>query len=244
MSNWLLQNFDMRMSVDAQVVTPAPRASGEAAYEALKSEIVLCGLAPGEEVSEAKLEKRFGFNRAAIRKALTRLTQENLIKPVGRIGHQVAPLSLADIHDVFLLRRQLEPFAARLAAGRVDEKALRELDQACQAGYVPGDRAGEVGFLEANRCFHIGIARASGSPRLAACLEQLHNETTRILYLGFRLKNRSTEWVHGHEALLDALVLPDADAAERIAAELLENSADQVTRAALGSPRILNLQLM
>ena len=225
-------------------VTVANRSPGEIAYELLRDEIILCRLAPGEEVSEAQLEQRYGLTRACVRKALQRLSQENLVRPQVRVGHLIAPLSLADIRDVFLLRRQIEPMAARMAAGNIDEEAMRTLDAACMAEYVPGDEAGEVAFLEANRRFHIAIGRASGSQRLASWLEQLHNEATRILYLGFRLSDHSREWVHGHETLLSALVAPDPDEAARIALVLLENSEKQVVEAAINSPVLLNASLI
>lgn len=222
---------------------PISVSLADQAYDIIRDEIVLCRLAPGEMISEAILEERCGIARAAVRSALARLIQEGLIRSSGGKSRIVAPLSLADIQDVFLLRRQLEPLAARLAAGKVSEPLLRVLDDACREGYTPGDLKGELRFLNANRRFHLAIADASGSFRLARILEQLHNETTRILYLGFRLSDRSKEWSHGHENLLDALVRPDPDEAARIALELLDNSYDQILQAAMSSPRIQEVSL-
>lgn len=213
------------------------------AYELLRDEIILAQLAPGEVVSEATLEHRYGLNRAAVRSALARLIQEGLVELRGRKHRMVASLSMRDIQDLFLLRRQLEPLAARLAAGKVSEPLLRVLDDACRAGYTPGDLKGELQFLNANRRFHLAIAEASGNARLARVLEQLHNEATRILYIGFRLSDRSKEWSHGHENLLQALVRPDAAESERIARELLDNSFEQIMTAARNSPRIQDLSL-
>ena len=221
----------------------SPTSLADQAYERLRDEIVLCRLAPGETVSESVLEQRYALARAAVRSALARLVQEGLVKSSGGKARVVAPLTLGDVNDVFLLRRQLEPLAARMAAGKVDEPHLRVLDEACRAGYTPGDLKGELGFLNANRRFHLAVAEASGSPRLARILEQLHNEATRILYLGFRLRNRSEEWSHGHESLLEALMRPDGDEAARIALELLDNSYDQIVQAALSSSKIRDVSL-
>lgn len=213
------------------------------AYELLRDEIVLCRLAPGDMVSEATLEQRFGLAKAAIRSALARLVQEGLVRSSGK-SRIVAPLTLGDINDVFLLRRELEPLAARMAAGKVDETRLRVLDDACRAGYTPGDLKGELRFLDANRRFHLAVAEASGSPRLSRILEQLHNEATRILYLGFRFRNRSEEWSHGHESLMEALMRPDPAEAARVALALLDNSFDQITQAALGSSKLRDVSLV
>lgn len=215
----------------------------EQAYELIRDEIILCGLKPGEVVSETILEVRFGLVRSAVRSAMARLTQERLIKVVGTKSRIVAPLTISDIRDVFLLRRKLEPLAARLAAGNVSEKLLRILDDACRRAYESGDRKGELEFLGANRRFHLAIAEASGSLRLAQTIEYLHNEAMRMLYLSFQYSNRSDEWSHGHENIVKALVRPDPDDAERIALSLLDNSFAEIMQAALNNPRLQDAQL-
>lgn len=220
------------------------RLLADEAFEAIKQDIILCRLAPGEEVSEAKLANAYSCGKAGIRKALTRLIQEGMVTAEGRRGHVIAPLSLADIKDVFRLREQIEPFAARLAAGRIDESAMRTLDEACRSGYTHGDRTSEIAFLDANRRFHLAIAEAAGSPRLYRWMEQLHNEATRILYLSLRLGGAGADWSHGHESLLEALVRPSPDDAERIARQLLENSEEDVLSAALNSPALLKIGLV
>lgn len=217
--------------------------AGDDAYRLMKSDIVLSRIAPGAAVSEATLEKRYGIGRASIRKALTRLAQDGLVVTRPRSGHQVAPLTLADIEEVFMLRRRLEPYSVRLAAGRIDEAKMRALDRLCLASYVAGDIESELKFLEANRQFHVSLGYATGLPRLARMVEQLHDEASRILYLGFRLRSRSEEWSHGHEALLEALTRPDPDLAEKIATDLLDNSYLQVRKAALESPALLGAEL-
>lgn len=222
--------------------TMSPLLADEA-FAAIKRDIILCRLAPGEEVSEAKLDAAYGFGKAAIRKALARLGQEGLVTAENRHCTMIAPLSLADIKEVFLLREKIEPFAARLAAGRIDEPAMRILDEACRAGYDHGDRESEMRFLEANRRFHLAIAEASGSPRLARWMEQLHNDATRILYFSLHYSGKSMDWAHGHETLLAALVKPDPDLAEKIAHELLVESEQDVLRAVLRSPALLHVGL-
>jgi DNA-binding GntR family transcriptional regulator len=214
------------------------------AYAAIKQDIILCRLAPATAVSEARLAIAYGFGKAAVRNALTRLSQEGLVNTQSRRGHIIAPLALADIKEIFLLREHLEPFAARRAAGHVNEAQLRALNDVCRAGYESGDQDSEMRFLDANRRFHLSIAEAAGSPRLIGWMEQLHNEATRILYLSFRLGDKSIDWTHGHETLLDALICPSPDDAERIARELLVASEEEVLRAALNSPRLLNVALM
>ncbi|MDJ1466115.1 GntR family transcriptional regulator [Nitratireductor sp. GZWM139] len=213
------------------------------AYELIRDEIILGRLKPGEVVSETTLEERYQIARAAVRSAIAQLIGERLIKAVGKKSRIIAPLTVGDIHDIFLLRRELEPLAARLAAGNVSEELLRVLDEACRRAYEPGNKKGELAFLDANRRFHLAIGRASGSPRLTQMLEHLHNEASRILYLGFRNTNRSKDWTHGHENLLEALVRPSPEEAERIALQLLDKSYEDVMRAVITNPKFKDAQL-
>ena len=75
-----------------------------------------------------------GLGKAPIRAALARLAQDGLVAAIARRGWRVAPVTLADVLDVFRLRRSLEPLAARLAAERgIDAALLKRLDAAITA---------------------------------------------------------------------------------------------------------------
>src|SRR5258705_382776 len=79
---------------------------------------------------------------------------------------------------------------------------LRALDEACRAGYQPGDAKSTSRFLDSNKAFHVEIARATGNERLADAVEQLLDEMTRLLHLGLGLRNRSQEMLREHRALV------------------------------------------
>jgi hypothetical protein len=107
------------------------------------------------------------------------------------------------------LRMLLEPAAVEKACGNVDGALLRRFNAKCTAGYVPGDIASEMRFMEANRSFHMEIARASGNSRLYTALSQIMDEMTRLLHLGFVLRERPAEMHQEHDSLIDALVNND-----------------------------------
>lgn len=185
----------------------------DAAYESIKRDILECNLAPGQEVTERELSARYGMGKAPLREALIRLGHEALIQSIPRSGYQVARVTIQDVQDIFALRLLLEPAAARLAAGRIDEHVLRQLNEACSGGYKPGDRASETAFLRANSQFHVAIADASGNRRLARILEGLLGETERLFHLGLAVRDRTQEIKQEHEDLVAALAKGDADAA-------------------------------
>jgi DNA-binding GntR family transcriptional regulator len=70
--------------------------------------IVRCELAPSAEVTQNRLVASTGLGRSPVREALARLTAEGLMISRPRFGYQVAPITLADIREIFGLREIVE----------------------------------------------------------------------------------------------------------------------------------------
>lgn len=215
----------------------------ERAYERVKHDIICCLIPPGAEISEAMLCAQYKLGKAPVRMALSRLAHDGLVRAIPRRGYMVTPVTLKDIQDVFELRLMLEPQAARLAAGRVDAKRLRLLDEICRAGYQPGEAKSTARFLEANKEFHVSIAQASGNARLAHAVSQLLDEMTRLLHLGLGMRNRSQEMQHEHRSLMRALVRGEGGKAETICREQIEAARQMVMKAMLNCDSLLNVAI-
>lgn len=222
-------------------VAPAIPLLTDRAYERIKHDIITCAIAPGAEISEPQLCTHYHLGKAPVRMALIRLAHEALVHPIPRRGYRVTPITLKDIHDVFELRLMLEPTAARMAAGKVNAQRLRVLDDACRAGYQPGDVKSITRFLDANKAFHVAIAQATGNSRLANMTAQLLDEMTRLLHLGLRLRNRSLEMHHEHRVLVKALARGDGETAERISREQIEAARNMLVSAIMTSSTVLTL---
>ncbi|MBL6076777.1 GntR family transcriptional regulator [Belnapia sp. T18] len=225
------------MSFLAPIAMPAPLTAR--ALEAIRCDILAARLAPGEILSEAATAARLGLGKAPVRAALARLAEEGLVQAVPRRGWVVSLVTIRDIHEVFDLRLLLEPEAARRAAlnplARADAAALAQLDALCAAGYRPEATETALGFLEANRAFHVAVAGLSGNARLARQIGRLLDESTRMLVLGLRRRDRSGEMAHEHRALIAALATGDAPAAEARMQAQVSASRDMVL-AALTAP--------
>ena len=234
---------DLAERLDAPDAVPVLRRQSDEAYEAIARAIVRCDLAPGSTVSEAELAARFRLKTAATRAAVGRLSVVGLLRPVHRRGYVVKPITLRDVNDLFQLRAIIELAVVRLAAGRVDEAALRRLDRVRTQGYRPGDRDSEAEFLRANTEFHLAVARTIGNERLIATLEQTFSEMERLFHFGLAMRNRTAEMREEHSALIAALVAGDADAAERVTREELESSQAMVLGALMKSASLLDVSI-
>jgi DNA-binding GntR family transcriptional regulator len=195
-------------------------------YSRLRDDILCCEFMPGDAVSEASLAEQYGVGKAPVRASLARLRQEGLVEAVPRQGFVVRPLTVRDVRELYDARIILESNAARLAAGRIDAKALTGLNRAVRVGYTPGDRRTEARFLEANRKLHVRIAEASGNSRLVEIISALVAECDRILHLAMRLESSEARFRHGHEQIIEALQGGDGDTAAQEMARALANGRD------------------
>ncbi len=214
--------------------------SGSHAHEVLRRAIVRLELVPGTEISEQQLAARFDLSKANVRSALARLRAERLVLAEPRRGHVVAPLTLRDVSDVYELRLLLEPAAAAAAAGRLDAATLAGLRTPLAATVDVGDAASIDRFLDSNRAVHVTVARAAGNGRLAAIVERLLDDSERAIGIALRAgaAGRGLRVRGEHEALLDALALPDAEAAERLMRAAVARFRDELIATLGDSPAI------
>lgn len=203
--------------------TPLSLSAGDDAYHRLRRDVISCRLAPGAFVTEPELMARYDIRKTSCRLALTRLTQEGLVRSRPRKGHQITPITLRDVEEVFQLRVLLEPLAARLAVGRVDLDQLRALEAACREPHpVLGLTAQIDVFMDANKAFHLAIAEASGNQRLQRQLSALLDEMSRLVALGFGVQKTKPEIKHDHNALIEAFAEHDVRRVEQITRRHIE----------------------
>ena len=128
------------MDATARPAARTPTAA-EAAYQRLRAMILDNLLPPGTQRLEAELALELGMSRTPVREAMLRLQQEGLVSVTPRHGMRVAPISVADMRDIYDVLESLEPKAAELLARRgLDEAALAPLVEACDAMFGGGAR--------------------------------------------------------------------------------------------------------
>lgn len=214
----------------------ADRNLSDIAYAKIKDDVISCSLQPGEDISEGALASRYRMGKAPIRNALMRLRQEGLIVSRGRQGNAVSAITLRDIQEIFQLRLVLDVTAVRLAAGKVDARRLRELNEAAHASYAPGGKAGGSAYLKANRELHRYVAETAGNQRLAALVVSLMEQHERIVHMGLALQKREHEFHHFHDDLVAALIEGDGERAARLTESALRGGQKKVMEALADCP--------
>lgn len=214
------------------MITPTaePATSGRHALDGLRRAIAAGELRPGERVRQEEVATALGVSVAPVREALATLEQEGQLTYRPRRGYFVAELDLAELEEIYGLRRLLEERAARAALPALDAEAVERIAAAareCEEAADGGDVAAE---LAANRRFHFGILDGPGQAQTLRLIKLLWDSTEvyRAIYYNSPEARRSS--LEAHERILTALRDRDAD---RLVAELDAHRAEAL--AALGA---------
>ena len=220
-------------------VTPLLETSrrGDQAYEQLHRAIVSCRILPGTQITETALMDEFQIGKASCRVALLRLIQAGYIRSQPRHGYHVVPVTVKDVEEIFAMRTELEPLAARLAAGRVDQAQPERYERASRVT-VSSEIGNQIDFfLEANRSFHMAIAQASGNARLCRTLSGLLDEITRLVALGFGVQKVRPSIENDLTLMIEYLVAGDAQGAAEVARRHVETFREMTLEKVIDSLR-------
>src|SRR3979490_1616857 len=98
-------------------------------YENLRSDILTCRLAPGDDMREQDLAERYAVSRQPVREALLRLEREHLVTVEPRQGDRGNPVAPAAARDLLRFRLALEPACVAEAIENADQDVLQALDE-------------------------------------------------------------------------------------------------------------------
>jgi len=214
-------------------------------HKQLKSDIVTCKLAPGRCLSEMELAKRYEASRTPVREACRRLEHEGLIEIIPFRGYFIAPLTVADFHNLHELQLIVDPAAAALAAQRANPGEIEAMEACAKYEYQVGVQDSYYEFLQNNLKLHVGIAQSSCNDHLAKVVASIHIRLMRFFYLGLSIDAYGPVLVKEHTGIVDAIKARDSEAARKRAEEHVSNSIRRsssvflaATEVRLGEPEV------
>ena len=186
-----------------------PRSSlTQSAYEQLRAELLSGRMRPGEKIVIAKICVQLGVSLSAVREALSRLTSEDLVIAEPQRGFKVAPVAIADVHDLTRVRVEIERLCLThaIAKGSVawESEILAALHRLNNCVFNPLDVSGEWTALHAT--FHLRLVSACDSRWLLQIRKQLFDQGERYRRISVRRDERSRDLAGEHAALAHAVV--------------------------------------
>ncbi|HMF54142.1 MAG TPA: GntR family transcriptional regulator [Edaphobacter sp.] len=177
----------------------------ESLYRKIRLDIVECELTPGQAFSEAEIGRRYNVGRTPVREACRRLEQEGLIHIAPFRGYRIAPLSVAEFHDLEEMQLIFEPEAAALAAERASAEELDKMRLLATCEYQVGDRDSYRNFIQTNYQLHTLIAKSTRNRRLFEVISNIHIRLMRFFYLGLPFDSYGPALVAEHLRLVEAI---------------------------------------
>ncbi len=186
--------------------------NAEKAYTQIKGKIITAKMPPGSVINEAQLMEEFTLGRTPIREAIKQLQSENLVMVTPRKGMFVADIAVTDLLQIFEVRVELESFATKLAAERINEGELINLQKLATA-YQDVDIADKDALIKLDGEFHALLANATHNKFLIKEIEYYYNLSLRIWYIALNYAKPDDIDVDAHIEVLDAIQARDAEKA-------------------------------
>jgi len=203
---------------------------GEVVFEYLRNAILAGELKPGERLMEVTIAEQLGVSRTPVREAIRKLEKESFVIMIPRKGAYVADLTKKDIMEVLEIRKELEGFAAYLAAERMtlsEKEALGIVVERFNESLASMDKKN---MIEADNEFHFFIFEGTKNQRLISIIYDLHDQFQRFRLIYFNEFNNYKDIQASHNRIFDAILRKDGAAARAEAESHVESIRSLVNK--------------
>jgi len=209
-------------------------------YAAIKRDILTGSYGLREQLQVDELAQKYAVSKTPIREALNLLQAEGLVDIAPRVGYFTTTITVQEIENLFELRLILESQAGRLAAERIGEAELAQLE-AMHGSYSMGNASTYLPWLEYNRRFHYDVAAGARNPALAEMIGIVLDRLQRVHWHVLDLLPFSPADMQSHENVLRALRRHDPVAVAEAINRHIQASREAALKKILASPGQLTL---
>ena len=202
------------MANDPSIQRENPRISAARRIEhALRHEISVGSLAPGERLDEARLAERFGASRTPVREALSRLIAQGILVQGEKRGAFVAEYTRAQLSQIFEAMHEIEAACARIAAKRLTLLSRSEIEAAQAKCIIAAEAGDRTAYLGANEAFHLAIYAATDNPYMAEIALEFRRRTGPFRAKKFADREDLLASAKSHQALIEGIFSEEPAAA-------------------------------
>lgn len=216
-----------KANLSVEVVNaPIRRQVIKALYDAISTG----ALKPGQRLIEKDLCELMGVSRPPVREALRHLESEGLVVSLPRRGPIVAELSRDDVAHIYQVRGALEALAARLFAERATDAEIAELQEVVNALALAITSENIDRTIEVKDRFYSILSDGSGNPLIASILSRMKARIQMLRRMSLSSPARSPKTIVEIEAILEAIVNRDGEAAFQRSWEHILNAAENAQK--------------
>lgn len=198
----------------------------ELTLEKMREAIFSGFFAPGERLVERKLCDLLDVSRSVVREVLRQLESEGLVETIAHQGPVVATLDANRALQIYNLRALLEGQAARICAEKASPETLAELSLRNQSIQDAFERGEFVQVMERTTAFYELMFLGCGLEMAWEMVQSLNARINRLRAMTISSAERKKATAREMQALVEALLRRDADAAEKAAKEHINRAAE------------------
>jgi len=206
-------------------------------HAALRDSIVQLDLKPGEFLDKQAIAARMGVSRFPVGEAMNRLAAEGLVDIVPQSASRVALVKLSDARESMFLRRALEVETVRSIAGTASPALIEALSSNLRYQKAAIDAQDLKGFHGFDLAFHAALQDQLGFERVRSTAETARLGLDRVRRL-LNTRRRLDLTLGEHQAILDALVQRNAEAAAAAMHRHLDAVLDELESFAAERPEL------
>lgn len=201
-----------------------PRTLRDQVVALLRKRLVLGEMQAGELYSATTIAQELGVSSSPVREALLQLVDQGMLEPVRNRGFRVMAMTEQDRKEIHQLRSLIEvPVMQELTRHQGIIANQGEFRAIAHEGVAAAERADYVGYIEADRRFHLGLLQFAGNGRLVKYIESLRAQTRQVRLTELHASGQLRRTAEEHFAILDAMVGGTEEEVGRLMTEHLDH---------------------
>lgn len=200
-------------------------------YGMIMDAIVTQALPPSQKVSENILSETFGISRAIARNMMERLVAQHFLVTLSQRVTQVAPLTLLEIRQNFMLRRMLLPEVISLAGAKVDFDHIVELNSKIADLMQSTDDESALELLKTNKELNLALCERLGYPLMVDWIRQLEDTAMRIYWLYVKTKQSYPYSSDQQNIIIDVVRSDDSKRIQTCITDMIAQTEERVLNA-------------
>ncbi|MHC0430963.1 GntR family transcriptional regulator [Streptomyces sp. O3] len=188
---------------------------------ALRAALISGELRPGQVYSAPVLAQDFGISATPVREAMLDLAREGLVEPVRNKGFRVTEVDERDLDQYTEIRALIEIPVIGQITGSADRAELEALRPVAEDIVRAAREHDLIGYLEADRRFHLSLLALCGNDRLVETVGELRKRSRLYGLTALDERGELLPSAEEHLELLDLMLAGDARGAEACMAKHL-----------------------
>jgi DNA-binding GntR family transcriptional regulator len=195
------------------------------AKEALRARIITGEIEADQIYSVPSLAAAFKVSATPVREAMVELVSEGLVEVVPNQGFRVVHLTDHDLDEIFQIRLMLEvPAMVEVARGTISRSDSEHYTRLAEKIERCAEAEDEVGFLVADRSFHLGLLGTLHNERLVDIVSSLRDQARLYGVPDLAKRGELQQSAREHTDLIAAITSHDPIAVARLAHHHIEHT--------------------